>query len=91
MGSSGAYGLRKEKSMEAKKYIGSERTTFLVGTDGKNATIFPKMRPEVMPNRGSRRLTIEAEEEVKCYQITESLSAISSSIRRSRASSITST
>src|SRR5579863_2102692 len=41
-----AYGVWKEKSMYGKKYMGIERTTFLVGADGKIAKIFPKVKPE---------------------------------------------
>jgi len=36
----------KEKSMYGRKYMGIERTTFLVGGDGKIAKIFPKVKPE---------------------------------------------
>jgi thioredoxin-dependent peroxiredoxin len=32
--------------MYGKKYMGIERTTFLVGADGKIAKIFPKVKPE---------------------------------------------
>jgi peroxiredoxin Q/BCP len=41
-----AYDVWKEKSMYGKKYMGIERTTFLVGADGKIAKIFPKVKPE---------------------------------------------
>jgi peroxiredoxin Q/BCP len=41
-----AYGVWKEKSMYGKKYMGIERTTFLVGADGKIAKIFAKVKPE---------------------------------------------
>ncbi len=41
-----AYGVWKEKSMYGRKYMGIERTTFLVGADGKIAKIFPKVKPE---------------------------------------------
>jgi peroxiredoxin Q/BCP len=41
-----AYGVWKEKSMYGKKYMGIERTTFLVGADGKIAKIFQKVKPE---------------------------------------------
>jgi peroxiredoxin Q/BCP len=41
-----AYGVWKEKSMYGKKYMGIERTTFVVGADGKIAKIFPKVKPE---------------------------------------------
>jgi peroxiredoxin Q/BCP len=41
-----AYGVWKEKSMYGRKYMGIERTTFLIGADGKIATIFAKVKPE---------------------------------------------
>lgn len=41
-----AYGVWKEKSMYGKKYMGIERTTFIVGADQKIETIFPKVKPE---------------------------------------------
>lgn len=41
-----AYGVWKEKSMYGKKYMGIERTTVVVGADGKIARIFPKVKPE---------------------------------------------
>ena len=41
-----AYGVWKEKSMYGKKYMGIERTTFLIGKDGKIARIFHKVKPE---------------------------------------------
>ena len=41
-----AYGVWKEKSMYGKKYMGIERTTFVIGRDGKIARIFEKVKPE---------------------------------------------
>jgi len=41
-----AYGVWKEKSMYGRKYMGIERTTFVIGADGKIAKIFPKVKPE---------------------------------------------
>lgn len=38
------YGVWKEKSMYGKKYMGIERTTFVIGTDGKIRKIFPKVK-----------------------------------------------
>ncbi len=38
------YGVWKEKSMYGKKYMGIERTTFLIGKDGKITHIFPKVK-----------------------------------------------
>ena len=40
-----AYGVWKEKSMYGRKYMGIERTTFLIGKDGKIAKIFSKVKP----------------------------------------------
>ncbi len=41
-----AYGVLKEKSMYGKKFMGIERTTFLIGGNGKIARIFEKVKPE---------------------------------------------
>jgi thioredoxin-dependent peroxiredoxin len=41
-----AYGVWKEKSMYGKNYMGVERTTFVIGTDGKIKRIFPKVKVE---------------------------------------------
>jgi len=40
-----AYGVWVEKSMYGKKYMGTERTTFVIDTKGKIAAIFPKVKP----------------------------------------------
>lgn len=39
------YGVWVEKSMYGKKYMGVERTTFLIDKEGKVARIFPKVKP----------------------------------------------
>ena len=39
-----AYGVWVEKSMYGKKYMGVERTTVLVGADGKVQAIWPKVK-----------------------------------------------
>ncbi|MEP7455195.1 peroxiredoxin [Phyllobacterium sp. SB3] len=39
-----AYGLWVEKSMYGRKYMGVERTTFLIGADGKIAKIWNKVK-----------------------------------------------
>lgn len=39
-----AYGVWKEKSMYGKKYMGIERTTFIIGADQKIAKIYPKVK-----------------------------------------------
>lgn len=41
-----AYGVWKEKSMYGRKYMGIERTTFLIGKDGRIRKIFSKVKPE---------------------------------------------
>ena len=40
-----AYGVWVEKSMYGKKYMGTERTTFIIDSKGKIAAIFPKVKP----------------------------------------------
>lgn len=40
------YGVMKEKNMYGKKVMGVERTTFVIGEDGKIAKIFAKVKPE---------------------------------------------
>lgn len=39
-----AYGVWKEKSLYGRKFMGIERTTFLIGPDGKIKRIFPKVK-----------------------------------------------
>jgi peroxiredoxin Q/BCP len=39
-----AYGVWKEKSMYGRKYMGIERTTFVIDPQGKIAQIFPKVK-----------------------------------------------
>jgi len=41
-----SYGVWKEKSMYGKKYMGVERTTFVIGVDGHIKKIFPKVKVE---------------------------------------------
>lgn len=41
-----AYGVLKEKNMYGKKVMGVERTTFIVGPEGKIQHVFPKVKPE---------------------------------------------
>ena len=41
-----AYGVWVEKSMYGKKYMGIERSTFLIGADGRVARIWPKVKVE---------------------------------------------
>jgi peroxiredoxin Q/BCP len=40
-----AYGVWKEKSMYGRKYMGIERTTFLIDEQGNIARIFAKVKP----------------------------------------------
>ena len=40
-----AYGVWKEKSIYGRKYMGIERTTFLIGAGGKIEKIFEKVKP----------------------------------------------
>jgi peroxiredoxin Q/BCP len=42
-----AYGVWVEKSMYGKRYMGMERSSFLVGADGRIAAIWRKVKPEV--------------------------------------------
>ncbi|MBT9372358.1 thioredoxin-dependent thiol peroxidase [Rhizobium sp. CSW-27] len=39
-----AYGVWKEKSMYGKKYMGIERSTFLIAADGTIARVWPKVK-----------------------------------------------
>jgi len=39
-----AYGVYKEKTMYGKKVMGLERTTFIIGKDGRIVKIFPKVK-----------------------------------------------
>ena len=41
-----AYGVWVEKSMYGKKYMGIERSTFLIGADGRVARVWPKVKVE---------------------------------------------
>jgi peroxiredoxin Q/BCP len=41
-----AYGVWVEKSMYGKKYMGMERSSFLVGADGKVVKVWRKVKPE---------------------------------------------
>ncbi|WP_309670625.1 peroxiredoxin [Gemmatimonas sp.] len=41
-----AYDVWKEKSMYGKKYMGVERTTFLIDPQGQIAKVFSKVKPE---------------------------------------------
>ncbi len=39
-----AYGVWAEKSMYGRKYMGVERTTFLIGADGRVLKVWPKVK-----------------------------------------------
>ena len=40
------YGVWVEKSMYGKTYMGTERTTFIIGPDGKIRAVLPKVKPD---------------------------------------------
>jgi thioredoxin-dependent peroxiredoxin len=42
----GAYGVWVEKSMYGRKYMGMERSSFLIGRDGKIVRLWRKVKPE---------------------------------------------
>ena len=42
----GDYGVWVEKSMYGKTYMGTERSTFVIGPDGKIKAIFRKVKPD---------------------------------------------
>jgi thioredoxin-dependent peroxiredoxin len=39
------YGVWKEKSFMGRKYMGNERTTFLIGEDGRIVKVLPNVKP----------------------------------------------
>ena len=41
-----AYGVWVEKSMYGKKYLGTERSSFVIGPDGKIAAVLEKVAPD---------------------------------------------
>jgi peroxiredoxin Q/BCP len=41
-----AYGVWGEKSFMGRKYMGTNRVTFLIGPDGRIAKIWPEVKPE---------------------------------------------
>lgn len=41
-----SFGVWVEKSMYGRKYMGTERTTFVIDGDGKIKAIFPKVKPD---------------------------------------------
>ncbi len=40
------YGVWVEKSLYGKTYMGIERTTFLIGPDGRIKAVFPRVKPD---------------------------------------------
>jgi peroxiredoxin Q/BCP len=40
-----AYGVWKEKSMYGRRYWGNERTTFVIGPDGRIEKVLPRVKP----------------------------------------------
>jgi thioredoxin-dependent peroxiredoxin len=45
------YGVWVEKSMYGKKYMGTERTTFVIDAEGKIKAVFSKVKPEEHVNK----------------------------------------
>lgn len=41
-----AYGVWVEKSLYGRKYMGTERTTFVIGPDGMIKAVLPKVKPD---------------------------------------------
>ncbi len=41
-----AFGVWGEKTFMGRKYMGVSRSTFLIGSDGRVAHVFPKVKPE---------------------------------------------
>lgn len=41
-----AYGVWGEKSFMGRKYMGTNRVTFLIGPDGRIRSVWPKVKPE---------------------------------------------
>lgn len=41
-----AYGVWVEKTLYGRQYMGTERTTFVIGTDGKIKAVLPKVKPD---------------------------------------------
>lgn len=41
-----AYGVWVEKTMYGKKYMGTERSTFVIGPDGRIKAVFRKVKPD---------------------------------------------
>lgn len=41
-----AYGVYKQKNLYGKKYLGIERTTFIIDRSGRTAQIYPKVKVE---------------------------------------------
>lgn len=41
-----AYGVLKEKSMYGRKFLAVQRTTFVIGADGRIEQIFDRVKPE---------------------------------------------
>ena len=63
-----AYGVWVEKSMYGKKYMGAERSTFVIDGDGRISAIFRKVKPDehVAILEGGAPEIVAANEEVSC-------------------------
>ncbi|KAF0241241.1 MAG: peroxiredoxin Q/BCP [bacterium] len=44
-----AYGVWGEKTLYGKKYLGTNRVTYLIDESGNIASVFPKVKPETHP------------------------------------------
>ncbi len=55
-----SYGVWVEKSMYGKKYMGAERSTFVIGVNGKLSAIFRKVKPEEHVELLMKALTSDA-------------------------------
>ena len=49
-----AYGVWAQKSMYGRTYMGINRTTFLIGANGRIATVWPKVKVAATPRRSSQ-------------------------------------
>ena len=50
-----AFGVWVEKSMYGKKYMGNERTTFVIDPDGRVAHVLRKVKPDAHDEQVLRR------------------------------------
>ncbi len=62
-----AYGVWVEKSMYGKKYMGIERSTFLVGGDGQVKKVWPKVKVEGHAAEVEKQAVLFREKEPKSF------------------------